>query len=70
MLSCKVIKQRIENAAFKFVCDNTRNTPITDEILDKTFRNVCIKPKKEWYPAIKKRIEELKQNQLVKFCGE
>ena len=63
-------KDRVEAYAIKFLADHNRNTLVTDEILEKSFRN-CVTPANfEQYEDIKVRIEEMREDAKYKFYDE
>lgn len=60
----------IEAYAGKFLADHSRKTPVTDETLEKAYDR-CVSPaRKEIYPGIKKRIEEMRNDGVSKFYDE
>lgn len=70
MLSEKVIRDKVESYAGKFLADNNRNTLVTDTILEETFKNCVIPARKEWYSMIKLRIEEMRKDNRYKFYDD
>lgn len=53
---------RVEAYAIKFLADHNRNTPVTNETLEKSFRD-CVTPANfEQYEDIKIRIEEMRED--------
>jgi len=61
---------KIEAYAGKFLADHSRNTPVTDATLEKTYKD-CVRPaKKELYNAIKQRIGEIRLDDRYKFYDD
>jgi hypothetical protein len=69
-LSEKAVIDRIESYAAKFLLDNNRNTPVTDEVLEKTYKHCVIPASKELYSGIKIRIEEMRNDSRYSFYDD
>ena len=66
----KIIKQKIEMYAGKFLADNNRNSPVTDETLEKTYKGCVLPAEKSLYKDIKIQIEEMRNNIRYKFYDD
>jgi ribosomal protein S7 len=66
----RTMLHRIEEYAIKFLVDHSRNAVVNDETLEKAFVNCVIPAQKTLYPAIKKRIEEMRIDSQYKFCDD
>ena len=66
----RIDDSRVEQYAGKFLADNNRDIPITDEALQQTFAG-CVIPAADYlYNRIKTRIEEMRNDSRYKFYDD